>query len=113
MGQYSFHPGDPVIYVRTKHSPHPGPRAKKITPAAQGDDYTYLVSKFWIVEEVLDDGNLLLRTRRGKKHLVSKEDPNLRPAALWERWLFQSRFPRLDEEVSTSPEQSRATTKTH
>ncbi|QDU96276.1 hypothetical protein [Lignipirellula cremea] len=96
--------GDWVIYRVTKYSRHPGPRAKKITPTRQGDDYSYLVDKFWIVAEVREGGDLLLRTRRGKTREIAAEDPQLRRARFWERWLFASKFPALeDNEPAADP----------
>jgi hypothetical protein len=85
--------GDPVIFCVTKHSRRPGRRAKSIHPAPHGDDYTYQVDKFWVVAAILDDGKLLLRTRRGKTHDVKVNDPNLRHATWWERLWYGDRFP--------------------
>lgn len=92
-----YQPGDPVIYRMSKFSRQPGPRARNVIPAAHGDDYHYLVDKFWIVAEVRDDETLLLRTRRGKEHVVRYDDPHLRHASWWERLLYRHRFPRLSE----------------
>ena len=90
-----FKPGDLVVYRKTKHSTSPGPRAKQVVPARYGDDYTYQVDKFWVVAESRSDSTLLLQTRRGKTHLVDSNNPNLRRAHWWERWLYGDRFPRL------------------
>ena len=79
-----FAPGDWVIYRKSKRSPVPGPRAKQIAPSVHGDDYGYVVDKFWIVQEVLPDGRLRLRTRRGKDHQIAPDDPNLRRPRWWE-----------------------------
>lgn len=89
--------GDPVIFRMRKHSTHPGPRARNVKPAEKGEEYTYQVDKFWTVAEVLEDGRLRLKTRRGKEHVVDVEDEQLRPASWWERWLYRGRFPRLEE----------------
>lgn len=97
-----FAVGDPVIYRKTKHSRHPGPRAKSIYPAERGDDYSYQVDKYWIVAEVGTDGTLRLRTRRGKEHVLNADNPNLRHAHWWERLLLRQRFPALDKSGSTS-----------
>lgn len=91
-----FKQGDWVIYRKTKFTPHPGPRAQDIHPAPGGDDYTYSVDKFWTVAEVLDDGRLVLKTRRGKTHTISPNDPLLRKAGLIERFVYRSRFPQID-----------------
>lgn len=91
----AFRVGDPVIYVVTKNSNHPGPRAKRLYPAPAGETYTYQVDKFWTVAELRPDGHVLLITRRGKQHDVATLDPCLRPARWWERWLYRDRFPSL------------------
>lgn len=101
----SYKPGDWVIYRKTKFTPHPGPRAQDIHPAPGGDDYTYSVDKFWTVAEVLDDGRLVLKTRRGKTHTISPDDPLLRKAGFVERLLYRDRFPQLtppDDKTSGS-----------
>lgn len=90
----AFQPGDPVVYRATKFSDSPGPRAENITAAEHGENYSYQVDKFWTVEEVLDDGRLRLRTRRGKEHVLAEDDPRLRRANLWERLVYKKRFPK-------------------
>jgi hypothetical protein len=90
-----FRPGDPVIYRKQKFSRHPGPNAVAITPASNGDDYSYSVDKYWRVVAVLPGRQLLLCTRRGKRHTVAADDPALHPASWWERLLFRRRFPPL------------------
>lgn len=102
-----FKPGDLVIYRMTKHSQCPGPRAKAITPSPHGDEYKYRVDKFWIVDQVLDDGRLQLRTRRGKTRVIRQNDLNLRPAAWWELLLYRRLFPQRD--VMNRPEKESAT----
>ena len=88
-----YRAGDPVIYRKRKHSTSPGPRAQDVDPAPHGEEYTYCVDKFWVVRERLENGSLLLATRRGKEHVVSPDDPNLRHPHWWERWLYRDRFP--------------------
>lgn len=90
--------GDWVIYRKPKRSSAPGPRARNVKPAKQGDDYSYTVDKYWVVKELLDTDRLLLQTRRGKQHEVSTDDPALRKPRLWERWLFRNRFRALGSE---------------
>lgn len=97
-----FQTGDWVVYRKTKHSPQPGPRADNVVPAEHGDDYTYTVDKYWVVEQVKEDGTLLLRTRRGKEHTIRSSDPNLRKARWWERRLYRSRF----ESIATGDDDS-------
>ena len=69
-----YHRGDWVIYKKSKYSTQPGPRAKNVSPAQSGDKYAYTVDKFWVVADVLEDGRLVLRTRRGKEHTVGADD---------------------------------------
>lgn len=96
MWRRSFRQGDWVVFRRIKYTTHPGPRAKDIQATEHGDLYHYFVDKFWIVDEVLDDGRLKLRTRRGKTHVLSADDSNLRHATLWERLRYRARFVELD-----------------
>ena len=85
--------GDRVVFIANKHSAHPGPRAEKVQPERHGEGYTYDVKKFWVVTEVRSDGTIAAVTRRGKRRLVHRDDPRLRPARWWERLLYRSRFP--------------------
>jgi len=94
----SYHPGDAVVYRMQKASAHPGKRAQDIDAAPRGELYTYAVDKFWIVADVQDDGKLLLKTRRGKEHLIGPTDPRLRPARWWEKLLYYDKFPKLEEQ---------------
>ena len=85
---HAFKSRDLVVFQKRKHGPHPGPRARSLRPAPQGDDYDYVIDKYWVVESVLDGDRLLLRTPGGKLHEVASVDPDLRPASLRERvWL--------------------------
>lgn len=96
--------GDWVIYRKLKHSASPGPRAHEISPSSSGELYSYFVDKFWIVENVLPDGRLQLRTRTGKTHLINQSDPRLRRARLWERWFYKGRFQEIEATVSGAGE---------
>ncbi len=98
-----FRPGDQVIYRKTKFSRRPGPRASNVRPSSNGDSYTYIVDKFWIVQSVSDEGTLTLRTRTGKTHTVAVGDPLLRRANFWERWRHRDRFDHgeLDQSVES------------
>jgi hypothetical protein len=89
-----YRPGDPVIIRISKSSTKPGPRAQSIRAARAGDDYRYVIDKFWIVEAVRGDGMLVLRTRTGKSHVVAPDSADLRRPTLWERWRYRRRFPR-------------------
>ena len=87
-----FNPGDWVVYRKRKHSTSPGPRAKEVAAAPQGDTYSYVVDKFWVVKRLLDDNQALLVTRTGKQHTVTLADRNLRLAGWWECWMYRDRF---------------------
>ena len=85
--------GDRVVFIATKHRSHPGPRAEKVQPEPHGEGYSYDVKKYWLVTEIRSDGTIAAVTRRGKRRLVRRDDPRLRPARWWERLLYRSRFP--------------------
>jgi hypothetical protein len=88
-----YKPGDRVIYRKQKFSVRPGPRAKHIQPAPNGDLYTYEVDKFWTVVAVQPDSAVVVRTRRAKELTLNAADPGLRRANWLERFLFRQRFP--------------------
>ena len=94
MNDSNFHRGDVVVYRKQKSSTSPGPRAKDIHASSGGEGYRYVVDKYWIVEAVEDEA-MLLRTRRGKVNRVPFDDPRVRPARLWERWVHRDRFEQL------------------
>ncbi len=96
MAHRDYQPGDWVLFRVTKFSSHPGPRAENIAPAPHGESYHYTVDKFWIVEGRSGDGKLILRTRRGKQHVVDASDLRLRKANIWERWRYRSRFEEIE-----------------
>ncbi len=102
MSSQKYKPGQPVIYRMPKHSTRPGPRAKKVEPARHGDEYSYTVDKFWVVGETRDDDTLVLYTRRGKRHEVKSDNPNLRHVRWWEWLLYRSRFPSLRESTAAT-----------
>jgi len=93
LRQTEYKPGDLVIYTVTKQSPHPGPRARGIQASQGGEDYAYVVDKFWMVLEVLSGDQVLLATRRGKRRTVLVSDPMLKKAGWWQRLRYRSRFP--------------------
>jgi hypothetical protein len=92
MVSQNFQVGDWVVYRRTKFSKFPGKRAHDVAPQPMGENYSYVVDKLWVVADVDDDGQLVLVTRRGKRHAVAPDDGNLRPANLWEKLRFRRRF---------------------
>ncbi|WP_286764887.1 MULTISPECIES: hypothetical protein [Rhodopirellula] len=91
-----FQRNDWVIYRKQKSSVSPGPRASEVHAAGKGNSYRYVVEKYWVVEEVLDNDRLKICTRRGKRHLVDANDPSMRKARWWERLLYRSRFEAID-----------------
>ena len=97
-------PGDWVVYRKSKFGVSPGPRAKDVAPVRHGEGYSYLVEKFWVVSELLDDGRLRLRTRRGKEHVVRSDDINLRAARWWERFIYRERFQAVQDSLVASGE---------
>ena len=88
-----FKPGDFVVFRVSKLSAIPGPRAQDISPEPRGEHYSYEVDKYWVVVESRDDGKVLLRTRRGKEHLLEQASPRLRRARWWELLLYRHKFP--------------------
>jgi hypothetical protein len=103
-----FRPGDPVVYTKSKVTLRPGPRARVIRPAEHGDTYHYVVDKFWIVDAVRQDGFLVLLTRRGKRHVVPRNDPHLRSPNWWERLLYRTKFPHRGVESGAGQDEGRA-----
>lgn len=97
MTATKFNTGDWVIYRKQKTSNSPGPRAKEVRASSGGESYHYMVDKFWIVEEVLDDG-LKLRTRRGKRNKIPWNDPRLRTPSWWERLVYRGRFQEVEDD---------------
>jgi len=95
-------PGDWIVYRMAKHSTCPGPRAKDVRPAPHGDDYTYVVDKYWVVAEVRPNGEIVAETHRGKRHLVRADDPALKRATWWEQLFHGGRFPARHESKSVS-----------
>jgi len=93
-----FKAGDFVVYRKRKYSIHPSPHAKGVFPAPSGDYYSYSVDKFWIVVTVQADHQIVVCTRRGKQLTVPADDPALRRAHWWERFLFRKRFPTVTSE---------------
>lgn len=84
--------GDWAIYRKSKRSTHPGRRASGVKANRKGETYAYVVDKFWVVDEILSDGTIVLRTARGKKHEISPDDRNLVRPSLWTRLRWTERF---------------------
>ncbi len=94
--------GDRVIFRKSKHSTCPGPRAQEVMPSPSGEDYSYLVDKFWTVMDVIGDSEIVCVTPGGKRHQISVDHPNLRRANWVERWLYTNRFPEVEQEPALS-----------
>ena len=90
-----LHPGVPIVYRMVETSTRPGPEARDIHPAERGDLYYYLITKYWRVEEVLQDGWIVAITPLMEHHYLRQDDPNLRTANLLERLRYGARFPYL------------------
>lgn len=93
MQSQRYQPGDLVVYTISKRSPHPGPRARSVHPAELGEDYSYVVDKFWMVVGVDANKKVQIVTRKGKIRTVSIDDPLLKKANWWQRFRFRNRFP--------------------
>lgn len=92
-----YAPGDWVIYRKSKRSTAPGPRAQGVKADTKGEKYSYVVDKYWVVEQVLANGRLVLKTRRGKRHQIDATDLNLRHAGWLDRLFYRNRFKEADE----------------
>ena len=90
--QLNWKTGDWAVYRKSKQGANPGRRAAHVMASPKGETYGYVVDKFWVVDEVLVDGRLRLVTARGKLHVVSPDDPNLRRPGLVQRFLWRDRF---------------------
>lgn len=105
MKRLAYKKGDWVIYRMQKTSDHPGPRAQIRSAAPRGDLYNYIVDKFWIVNDVMDNGRVDVVTRRGKHRIIETTDPRLRKASWLERIFFAGRFRTVANTLNQSPAQ--------
>lgn len=92
-----FRPGDQVTYKMTKQSDHPTLRAVNVSPSEKGDDYAYVVEKYWVVRELTDHGTVIVQTRRGKTREIPVEDPRLKRASWWDKLIYRQKFPSLEQ----------------
>lgn len=88
--------GDRVIYIMPKVSAHPGQNAQHVHPSMGGENYDYLVEKFWTVTAIPSVDTIEITTRRGKKRQLRTDDPRLRRASWLEKLLRHSRFPVIE-----------------
>ncbi len=107
MGKH-FRVGDRVVFTRDKHTTKPGPRAKNVVATPHGEMYEYQVDKYWLVIGVEADGQLILKTRRGKQHTFPASDPRLRKAGFLERLFKAKLFPTLtgEDDATSNPKDS-------
>jgi hypothetical protein len=91
----SFRPGDCVIFSLHRRSTHPRLGAKEIQPERHGEGYLYLVDDFWLVTQSRG-AQVVVKTSRGRFHLLETDDTRLRLASWWQRLIFRHRFPKLE-----------------
>lgn len=91
--------GQRVVFAKDKFGERPGERARDVVGTQKGDSYSYIVEKYWVIDEIQENGKLLLRTRRGKLHLIDQEHPGLRLPTWWEKLFLSGRFPPKQSEV--------------
>lgn len=101
VGSNQWVPGQWAIYRKSKRSATPGPRAASVQATPKGEQYSYVVDKFWVVRRVLDSGTLELQTPSGKRREISSDDPNLRKPSWIERLIWRERFVRAEEPRTT------------
>ena len=94
-----YHVGDRVVFTRDKYTRCPGPRAKNIFAAPNGETYNYQVDKYWLVIEVRATGELVVETRRGKSHVICADHPQLRKATLFEHLFKHRLFPQPTQQA--------------
>ncbi|TWU06349.1 hypothetical protein [Stieleria varia] len=100
--QTNWHTGDWAVYRKSKIGPNPGRRAARVTASSKGENYGYVVDKFWVVEEILADGSLRLRTAKGKQHVIAPDDPNLRRPGILQRLIWGDRFRQVEASFKSS-----------
>ncbi len=99
----NWKPGDWAVYRKTKRSVSPGRRASQVVASPKGEQYAYVVDKFWVVESVLPDDRLVVLTARGKKHVLESDDPNLRRPGFLQRILWRERFRMVAQQLGERP----------
>jgi hypothetical protein len=99
VGRYPWsgrlHRGVPIVYRMAESSTRPSPGAHDVRPAERGDLYYYLITKYWRVEKVLQDGWVVAITPLMEHIYLRRDDPGLRKANLLERLRYGARFPHL------------------
>ncbi len=77
----SFKTGEKVVLVGA-------PSGATSTPRASAPGASY-----WVIEQILDGGRLLLRTHQGGMRVVPERSAQLRRPFWWETLLLAGRFP--------------------
>ena len=88
-----FEIGMLVILRIQRHSTSLEPNAKGVYASPHGEDYTYYIEEYARVTAVLPDGKLMVCTPDGPQYMLRADEPMLRQARWWERWLFRKCFP--------------------
>lgn len=99
MFEHRWKVGDWVIYRLSKRGTSPGRRAHHVSASPKGESYNYLVDKFWVVQDITAQGDLVVRTPGGKVRTLRPDDPNLRPARWWHRMQWGSRFRTAEQQL--------------
>ena len=88
-------PGAPIVYRLAESSTQPDRDGGELHSAERGDLYYYLITKYWRVEKVLQDGWVVAITPLMEHIYLRRDDPGLRKANLLERLRYGARFPHL------------------
>jgi len=81
--------GDWIVFRKWKASTNPSPRAKDMYPSQHGDMYTYGIDKYWKVVEIIDEDEIEVETKRGKRHRLSINTTKFRKMNFLDRWLMK------------------------
>jgi hypothetical protein len=73
-----------------------------VSAAPKGESYNYVVDKFWVIEQVTQTGQLVVRTPSGKCRTVEGGDPNLHLARWWHRLQWGNRFRDAEKQMTRS-----------
>ncbi|MCH1497349.1 MAG: hypothetical protein L7U72_19155 [Rubripirellula sp.] len=72
--------------------------------SSKGETYNYTVDKYWVVDQLLPEGQILLRTSTGKTNILAADDFNLRPASILQRFLRRAKFEAAEQQCSDQSE---------
>ncbi|MGD0463578.1 MAG: hypothetical protein ABSB74_13920 [Tepidisphaeraceae bacterium] len=82
-----------MIFSLPTRGTHPGLGAKDVRPERHGEGYLYIIDKFWVVAQTRDK-QVVVKTRKGRIHLLDTADPRLHVASWWQRLIYRHRFPK-------------------